>query len=459
MGNGKGKRPAPLFGAGLLFGNPGPAASTSFAPGSSVPTQNGGSFFTPVNLRSSSSSESSFGQQANGKGVQGRAPPAQKRIRDQVDVDDSIPSFQLHAHKAPNNGTHPAYQQQRQSSHPSLSASSSASLTGEFDSDMLADDDGYEQKNGILEASLAEGDDDQSSLLQQPPQHHHQQQQQQAQQRTAASRRSSSHAHATRRSTRINNGFHPNGQPNPNVQDSATVLPAARKAALVKSSRIPSNSSRERKRSKAGPSNFGDDSNSHSTAENAPYLTSSSPPSATTSTFDLPPSSAPPPPPTSSVGSSAPLTNGRHPSTNVQQQARSSSQTREQQYRLEVEAQRKALAENWLRSIFSGFAHAAYAMSRYDCAGAVRAVLELPSEQQRCQRALLMLARAHFESLEYPKVSHGVFLVRVSMLSFLVCRRTKPSPLYEPWSHMLLRAWSSIPPFSGTSINPLNCPT
>lgn len=74
-------------------------------------------------------------------------------------------------------------------------------------------------------------------------------------------------------------------------------------------------------------------------------------------------------------------------------------------YRIQLEAAQKALAENWLRGIYCTFAKAASRLSKYDTAGTVQAVSELPLVQQRCARASLMVARARFESLEYDKVS------------------------------------------------------
>lgn len=81
-------------------------------------------------------------------------------------------------------------------------------------------------------------------------------------------------------------------------------------------------------------------------------------------------------------------------------------------YRQQVESSQKAIAENWLRSIYRGFGKATSAMSRFDCLTCIKSVLSLPAEQQRSPRAILLLGRAHFESLDYAKAEQAFLSLR-----------------------------------------------
>ena len=75
-------------------------------------------------------------------------------------------------------------------------------------------------------------------------------------------------------------------------------------------------------------------------------------------------------------------------------------------YRKQVNAAQRALAENWLRSMFRAFGKATQRMSRYKADDTLKSILlDLPAKQQNCSRALLLLARAHYENLSYAKVS------------------------------------------------------
>ena len=63
------------------------------------------------------------------------------------------------------------------------------------------------------------------------------------------------------------------------------------------------------------------------------------------------------------------------------------------------------LAEEWVRDIMRRFGLATALLSRYDCAKAVNVIESMPPEQRKSWRAVLMLGRAHFETLDYEEAS------------------------------------------------------
>lgn len=60
-------------------------------------------------------------------------------------------------------------------------------------------------------------------------------------------------------------------------------------------------------------------------------------------------------------------------------------------------------ADVYLTTVTRQFAHALVAFSRFDCKAAIEAVARLPREQMQTSRALLIVARAQFELLNYDK--------------------------------------------------------
>ena len=386
-----------MFGNGLLFGNaskPLPPTHASSSANGDIAVA-GGSFFTPVATRpfSNGFERPSLANGLNGNddtartrpGQQARPPPAVKRSRNQVDVDDKLPSLLFQARlnrQAP---------MQTNSHH---NYPSEPNGHGEnYSLDIEDDEQELEQKALLFpepRTVLTEEVED-SSLF--GPSHNR------------APRKGT---FGTRRSNRINGT---NGHTNDSALSSASEdNRAVASPQAGKGIRVATNP-RERKRSKAGPSNYEDTTNTASSIESASqtnsvmsprlFRNSSSPPSTTTSHPDLlPPSDNM----ISEIPNEAPSTTS-HPS---QQQGISSqpiiSPVRSS-YRHQLDAAQKALAENWLRKIYLGFGRAASSISRYDCRTTIKAVLELPTEQQKCSRAVLLLARAHFESLNYEKVS------------------------------------------------------
>lgn len=383
-----------LFGTGLLFGNPAGGSSSNQSAAAASTSSTGGSFFTPVNQQRTGSAQPEAGPSSlipNGLPVQqGRPPPAVKRNRNQVDVDDSMPSFQLnlrnHRGAGVSNG-------QR-----SRSTSATPLVQEDTDADMLGQAESYEQKvqimgmNGHTEmqddaSARSEASSFSTSIIGRAP-------------RKGSS---TSAAAASRRSNRINGTSNSSLAPSDMVRKGSTSSNPAVKARTV-------SNPRDRKRSKAGPSAT-DDNTTTTTGSSIdsgglsphPYLPSSSPPSTTNSHFEnLPPALAPLP------ATSAHLTSALSSSSNARPDRRSSTlpQNPSAQYRQALQNAQKALAENWLRSIFQSFIKATSALHRYDSPETVSAVLQLPPEQQKCSRAVLLLANAHFENLRYDEVSH-----------------------------------------------------
>lgn len=62
-------------------------------------------------------------------------------------------------------------------------------------------------------------------------------------------------------------------------------------------------------------------------------------------------------------------------------------------------------AEDYVTSLLRGFGKAAVAQSKYENLKVVDALSSLPLEQQRSTKCLIMSGRAHFEALNYEKVS------------------------------------------------------
>ena len=390
------------FGTGLLFGNAGGTNQPIHASQSYISARNGAStdtvdepLFTPVNWRPPSFTPNIPLQNGTngidpGYGGQheqhGRPPPAVKRNRNQVDIDDSIPSFQFRT----GTNNHVPVRTNGYHARPALNGVNGGNEEG----DMLEHEmEGYKQKAQLLAGGGTppggEGDDPSLAV-------------------SAQLRVPRKNSTAARRSTRIN-GTIANGNAN-----ASSVALDSKKASThfhsMRTARVPSNP-RERKRSKAGPSNLDDisvtassvDSASRTRAGSSPkvLLTSSSPPSTVASHFD-------PLPPPASVKSEATAEPSQLLSSSSNHKQRIGSEALASQvqpsYRLQLEAAQKGLAENWLRNIYLGFGKAVSSLSRYECTATIKAVLELPSEQRRCSRAVLLLARAHFESLNYEKV-------------------------------------------------------
>lgn len=61
-------------------------------------------------------------------------------------------------------------------------------------------------------------------------------------------------------------------------------------------------------------------------------------------------------------------------------------------------------AQDYVLRVLRSFARAAVAAARYECKGAIEALAELPVEQMRTWRALVMLAKTHYEMLNYAQV-------------------------------------------------------
>lgn len=221
-----------------------------------------------------------------------------------------------------------------------------------------------------------------------------------------------------------------------------------------KANRIVSNP-REKKRSRAGPSNYDDAStattasSSHSISTNSALYpaSSSSPPPAGQSENDpqgyVPSSIALHQDHAMSRHNTGITTSLPHKSTPIattsnlavsQPLAAVPSADRVSSYRKQLEAAQNALAENWLRGIFRLFAKAQACMSRYDCPEVSRAVLSLPKEQRNSTRAVLLLGEAAFESLDYAKVSDNSMIPQHPMNYELMS-----SSSHSPWSFNRLR--------------------
>lgn len=397
-----GKAKKPMFGTGLLFGSAvaagrkgsvesmnGDTAQSGTGGSAQEAASAGGSFFTPVNFRAASTSLSSADSshvpvQAFGRG---RPPPAIKRAREQVDRPEAVPAFQLPGQRK--NGAGRSNGMTAAGAEGDLFAEQQAGEEGVHDTIDGEEEDDGEMSSVFYGAGAAK----------------------------AANLRKGSLN--TRRSTRLNTTSVPPIQSSHPPGQQTTVaggLFAKGKAANGSgTARIVTNP-RDRKRSRAGPTNFYDDTATNSSSaqsidsiggvspgysspplsggahlevHNPEHQLHSAPPSRSNSLQALQASASS----TASTGQQRPL----------------SAQQQRQAYLASVAAQQRAIAENWLRCIYRGFGKAYEAMSKYECTTAIKAVLELPPEQQRCPRAILLLGQAHFESLNYEKVGYSPY--------------------------------------------------
>lgn len=367
---------APLFGQGLLFGQNGASKQEGSRSGSM--SAGSGGFFTPLNAQNGTETPDAAAAPGTSKIMNGRPAPAAKRSINQIDEsapDDSF-HFQFQSHQ----------RRQQQPGGPSNGLVGHAS--GDVEEILIDDGEGGHQ-NGIQDPVTG---------LPRP---------------TYARKNS----HLLEKLGRGVNGNH---------APFDTSIAGGNFAA--KANRIVSNP-REKKRSRAGPSNFDDAStttasSSHSVDTNGALYhassSSSSPPAGQSENephgYALP-SIVPPrhgasaeqqptrPVTTPAFHKSAPTASSNANLAVSQPLMPAPSVEREMSYRKQLEAAQNALAENWLRSIFRLFAKAQSCMSKYDCSEAIKAVLSLPKEQRNSTRAILLLGEASFESLEYAKVS------------------------------------------------------
>lgn len=63
-------------------------------------------------------------------------------------------------------------------------------------------------------------------------------------------------------------------------------------------------------------------------------------------------------------------------------------------------------AQDYVAEVLRSFAIAACCASQYESTKSIDALMTLPAEQQRSWRCWIGIARAHFEMLQYEKVSH-----------------------------------------------------
>lgn len=370
---------APLFGQGLLFGQNG-SSKQEFGRSGSISAGSGG-FFTPANVQNGSIENADIvGGQAMSKLINGRPPPGIKRSINQID--ESAPDDSFH------------FQSQAQQRRQQQLGGSTNGLTGHTSGDVeeiLIDEvDAMTPANGFQSAT--------APIAGRP-------------------------GFVRKQSHLLNKLGH--GGMNGNHHSALETSSTGAASFASKANRIVSNP-REKKRSRAGPSNYDDastattTSSSHSISTNSALYpaSSSSPPPAGQSENDpqgyVPSSIALHQDHAMSRHNTGITTSLPHKSTPMattsnlavsQPLAAVPSADRVSSYRKQVEAAQNALAENWLRGIFRLFAKAQACMSRYDCAEVSRAVLSLPKEQRNSTRAVLLLGEAAFESLDYAKVS------------------------------------------------------
>lgn len=365
---------APLFGQGLPFGQNGGSKQDGSRSGSM--SAGSGGFFTPVNAQNGIETPDAAAAPATSKFINGRQAPAAKRSINQID--ESAPDDSFHFQ--------PQAQQRRQQQ-----GTISNGLTGQISGDVeeiLIDDAENGLQNG---ASLA----------------------------AVAARPTYARKNSHLMMEKLGRGINGNHTP------LDTSIAGGNFAA--KANRIVSNP-REKKRSRAGPSNFDDAStttasSSHSVDTNgalyhASSSSSSSPPAGQSENdphgYALPSiagrqtasgeSHSARPVTTPAFHRSTPAMSAIANLAASQPLLPAPSAEREMSYKKQLEAAQNALAENWLRSIFRLFAKAQSCMSKYECSEAIKAVLSLPKEQRNSTRAILLLGEASFESLEYAKV-------------------------------------------------------
>ena len=388
------KKPAaPMFGTGLLFGN---SASTASQAGSS---QAPASFFTPPPAQEAGSSNGRAAQQHRfGSSTGPGRPHLQPGKRIRVDSETQLPSLL----SGSTNGRDAD----------SMEAEDQESLDGKS---------GFMQRGGSLDPDLAIH---------------------------AAPRKGSAQIGATtRRSTRLNSAG-PTNAANVNGITAANSRrgPSANAMTAKVANRAASNP-RDRKRSKAGPSNYDDTASETHSFESAsqnggmyPSTSSSSPPASASQLENIPPfstafdafqqpgfarssmaisttsanslkaSHTSQAPFSSTSASSNPA--GASPYPTSQPLQPSLSAVAHATYKSQVRAAQQALAENWLQGVYRNFGDAYSSLSRYDYPGVLRGILALPLEQQKSPRALSQLGVAYFHNLEYVKAAGAFSAVR-----------------------------------------------
>ena len=384
----KRKPSAPMFGTALLFGN---AASSSTQ---NAATQAAGSFFTPPSAQDSTAAQRGRGASSTSFA---RSQSTQAGKRNRVDSDTQLPTL---------------------------------STTREGDSMDADDHESLETKSNIMQRA---GSQDLDSVVH------------------AAPRKGSAHAAAaTRRSTRLNSAAPTNGAATTGSMGGVhgrrgvSANPMTAKVA----NRAASNP-RDRKRSKAGPSNYDDTASETHSFESAsqnggipPSTSSSSPPASGSQLENIPPfphaaglepyhqsgfarssmaisatsatnhkaSHSSHVPISSTSASSNLAASTSNPTSQPLQQ--SFSAAAQATYKSQVRAAQLALAENWLRGIYRHFGDACSSLSRYDYPGVLRGVLALSVDQQHSPRALCYLGVNYFQNLEYVKAANAFAAVR-----------------------------------------------
>lgn len=364
---------APLFGQGLLFGQNG--GSKQEGSRSASMSAGSGGFFTPVNVQNGIKTPDAAAAPATSKFINGRQAPAAKRSINQID--ESAPDDSFHFQ---------SQAQQRRQQQGTIPNGMTGQISGDVEQILIDDAEDGPQNGASSAASAARP--------------------------TYA--RKNSHLMMEKLGRGVNGNHAPLD----------TSIAGGNFAA--KANRIVSNP-REKKRSRAGPSNFDDAStttasSSHSVDTNGALYhassSSSSPPAGQSENdphgYALPSiagrqtasgeTHSARPVTTPAFHKSAPAASATANLAVSQPLLPAPSAEREMSYKKQLEAAQNALAENWLRSIFRLFAKAQSCMSKYECSEAIKAVLSLPKEQRNSTRAILLLGEASFESLEYAKV-------------------------------------------------------
>lgn len=366
---------APLFGQGLLFGQTATAKNEMTRNGNASSSSSTGGFFTPVNAQNGAETpEAGQAGIATRLPVNGRPAPAAKRTINQIDetAPDESFGFQFHQSK-----------ERRHQGGP-MSANGLGMNGNSAEAEEILVDDGY-YGTGLRQDGAA----------------------------------GVSRPGYIKNNSQLNENLTRRGMANHTPLDTS----AAGGNFAAKANRIVSNP-REKKRTKAGPSSYDDAStattasSSHSIDTNsALYAASSSSPPPVQSENEPHGYALPSLPMRSSNAeavSSRPMTTPVfHKSVPLPSTALPVSQPlepaptadREMSYRKQLEAAQDALAENWLRGIYMTFAKATRHMSKFECPGAIKAVLSMPKEQRNSARAVLILGEAYYENLEYSKVS------------------------------------------------------